>query len=147
MCSIMNPIIHNLHRLDFLLPLSQLPLETTVCFTIYENEPVKRPIGWVAMPIFNMNRYMRCIMMYMLSSVSSSPPLPRYLQTGEHYLCVWPSTEEDNPIGACEGNMSDPEAMILQVSFDCLGSTILYDSVTSMKRYVITIMNKLVYRQ
>ena len=124
--------IHNLYRLNFLLPLSQLPLETTVCFTIYENEPVnKRPIGWVAMPIFNMNRYMHCVMMYMLSSVFSSPPVPRHLQIGEHYLCVW-STE--NPTGACGGNMSDPKAMILQVSFDCFGSTVLYNNITSMKR-------------
>ena len=45
-------------RLNFSLPLSQLPLETRVCFTIHGNESLTRkPIGWVAMPIFNLNRY------------------------------------------------------------------------------------------
>ena len=62
------------------------------------------------------------------------PPITRQLQTGEHYLCVWPATEGANPIGTCDANTSDPKAMILQVSFDCRGSVVLYDHVTNTRR-------------
>ena len=60
-------------------------------------------------------------------------PIPRQLQTGEHYLRVWPTSEGANPIGTCDANTSDPNAMILQVSFDRRGNTVLYNNVTNTK--------------
>jgi len=68
-----------------------------------------------------------------LSSVFLSPPVPRQLQTGEHYLCVWPTTEGANPIGTYEGNMSHPNAMILQVSFDRRENIVVYNDVTNTR--------------
>ena len=84
------PYVHmyilRIFRLNFSLPLCQLPLETRVCFTIHGNESLARkPIGWVAMPIFNINRYIMswCV----LSSVLLSPPsLDNYKQ--ENITCV-----------------------------------------------------------
>ena len=66
--------------------------------------------------------------------VCSYYPTPRQLQTGEHYLCVWPATEGANPIGTCDANTSDPNAMILEVSFDRRGNIVLYDNVTNTRR-------------
>lgn len=64
-----------------------------------------------------------------------SPPFPpRQLQTGEHYLCVWPTTEGANPIGTCDGNHGDVESMILQVAFDRHSNAVVYDDVMNTKR-------------
>ena len=75
--------IHILCRLNFSSALSQLPLETRVCFTIHGNESLTRkPVGWVAMPIFDMNRY------GMLSRVFILPPsLDNYKL--ENTTCVY----------------------------------------------------------
>lgn len=73
--------------------------------------------------------------MCVLPGTFSSPPVPRQLQTGEHYLCIWPTTEGANPIGTCEANTSTPNSMILQVSFDRRGSVVLYNNVTNTRRY------------
>ena len=76
---------------------------------------------------------------------SNSSSVPRQLQTGEHYLCVWPSTEAANPIGSCDSNTSDPNAMILQVLFDCRDNSVLYDYVNSnTRRYLVNVINILV---
>ena len=62
-----------------------------------------------------------------------SPSL-RHLQTGEHYLCVWSTTEGANPIGTCDGNHSDDDSMILQVAFDRRSNAVVYDDVVNTKR-------------
>ena len=57
---------------------------------------------------------------------------------------MWPSTERANPIGSCDGNTLDPDAMILQVSFDCRGNSVLYDNViTNTRKYLINVINNL----
>ena len=78
-------LVHNpLCRLKFSLPLSQLPLETRVCFTIHGNESLTRkPIGWVAMPIFDLNKYALCY-----NLCSQIPPLSLDVYKLESITCV-----------------------------------------------------------
>lgn len=65
--------------------------------------------------------------------VINSPYL-RQLQTGEHYLCVWPTTEGANPIGTCNDNHGDVNSMILQVAFDRRSNAVVYDDIINTKR-------------
>ena len=75
-------------RLNFSLPLSQLPLETRVCFTIHGNESLTRkPIGWVAMPIFNLNRYI-CALCHNVYIVCPHHPLYVDTYRPENITCV-----------------------------------------------------------
>jgi len=73
-------------RLNFSLMLSELPLETRICFTIYGCESLlRKPIGWVAMPLFNIKKYE---LFYYTGYMSLTPHPQAVTNRGTLFVCM-----------------------------------------------------------
>ncbi|PIK56433.1 hypothetical protein BSL78_06677 [Apostichopus japonicus] len=106
------------HVVELPYPISQLPREARLCFTLYgtaSNPPEKVCLGWVVVPLFN------------YQSV---------LTSGTHLLGLWPNGNA-NPIGTCASNLLSMDSVILQVDFLRFKDELVFPSIEPMGAFNI----------
>ncbi|XP_070562240.1 phosphatidylinositol 4-phosphate 3-kinase C2 domain-containing subunit beta-like isoform X2 [Ptychodera flava] len=98
----------------FGVPVSKLPRETRLCFTLYgtsvnsdNKQPARKALGWVAVALFNFKSVML---------------------SGSQLLGLWPDSKA-SPIGTCSSNLLNAKSVILQVDFPSYGCEIQFPPV------------------
>ncbi|XP_070562260.1 phosphatidylinositol 4-phosphate 3-kinase C2 domain-containing subunit beta-like isoform X3 [Ptychodera flava] len=98
----------------FGVPVSKLPRETRLCFTLYgtsvnsdNKQPARKALGWVAVALFNFKSVML---------------------SGSQLLGLWPDSKA-SPIGTCSSNLLNAKSVILQVDFPSYGCEVQFPPV------------------